>query len=434
MKKWKRLCIIGATVGALGIMAACGGGADDAGETPDTPLATPAPSPELPPEPEVEDETNATDTWAIEGLPISTATFIPGIYTAYAPGWQDTPLHVEVSFSENQITNIAVTEHGESMYGSGWFFRAYPATMDQILVRQSTQEIDEFTGATVTRNAIIAAVEDAIAQAGAAPTDLAPQHIDAPLAGDRFIPGFHIVTVPANTMDIHGNPLPSDYPTMLYSPDEDMTLRVSFGRNEFHLHTGGAFGLGQGAAGHGESLEPDTIGGGTWGSWWFRQVAHHQINDHQSTHVDTLTGATQSASAIVWGVEQAMILAGADPASITPRPVPPTQIQPNPESPDARFFIPGYYYVTVPGFGGDMELRVTLDRGTIRRIQVLEHNETEAQWDQVWPELRDLIYTEQTTHIDILDAFSGATVSAEAVIEGVREALRLAGETNEDNW
>jgi fumarate reductase flavoprotein subunit len=140
-----------------------------------------------------------------------------------------------------------------------------------------------------------------------------------------------------------------------------------------------------------------------------------------------------SASGIVWGVNQAIIAAGADPAAITPRTPPATQIVRNPSNPDARFLVPGYYTVTTEGFGGEMNVTVTVDRNNIRRIVINEHNESGGQWDTVWPELRDLIFEAQTTNIS-LDTFAGATVSAEAVVEAVRSALSDAGETNPANW
>ena len=369
---------------------------------------------------------------AIVGLPTATATFTPGTFTGTATGYGG-DLSVAVTFTANQITGVAVTNHNESTYGQGWFLRAYPGVADQILVRQSTQNIDAFSGATMSRDAIIAAAEDAIAQAGASPSDLTPQFISEPLPGDRFIPGFHVITVPAGTMDIYGDPLTDGAVPMLHSEDTDMTLRVSFGRNEFHLHNGGGRGLGQGNDGHGESVYAGEISGGTWGSWWFRQVAHHQVNDVQSSHVDIRTGATSSASAIVWGLEQAMIAAGADPAGIMPRAAQP-QISRNPASPDARMFLPGIYTATAEGFGGDITLSVTLDRNTIRRIVVSSQNETESFWETVWPDIRDLIYEEQTTNFDTADVFTGATRSADAVVEAVRDAMRQAGETNPDNW
>ena len=425
MKVLQRSFYVCAAAALLIFAASCTGSDEPPPQQEATPepaaAATPAPAPEPAPPPAPES--------AIPGLPFATAEFAPGTYTATAESYGG-PLTVSVSFSENQITDITVTEHSDSLYGSGWMLRAYPAVPDQIFVRQSTQDIDAFTGATITRDAVIEAVEDAIRQAGAAPEDLMPQFIAAPLPGDLFIPGYHEITVPANTMDIEGNPLAEGAMRMLYCEDTDMNLRVSFGRNMFHLHSGGARGLGQGDGGHGESVYPGEIVGGTWGGWWFRQVVNHQINDHQSTHVDIETGATMSAAGIRWGVEQAMIAAGADPAAIRPQPVPPTQIVR--ANPDARFFVPGVYEATAEGFGGELTAFVTLDRSTIRRIVISEHNETDSFWEQVWPDIRDMIYEEQTTNIE-MDAFAGATLSASAVIDAVRNVMIQAGETNEDN-
>ena len=433
MKKISKKIVIAMGASFILTFAACGTGSPAANQ----PTPTPQPSPTAQPPAPTDSNVGQTPQSAIPGLPLATTSFTPGTFTATAETSGragDSPITVSVSFSENQITDVSVTEHNDSAYGSGWFWRAYPAVPDQILVRQSTQDIDAYTGATFTRNAIIEAVEDAIEQAGANPADLTPQFITEPLPGDKFIPGYHEITVPANTLNIEGNPWVegSDIQRMLHSEDTDMTLRVSFGRNELHLHSGGARGLGQGDAGHGESVYPDEVRGGTWGGWWFRQVAHHQINDRQSTHVDTQTGATMAASAIVWGVEQAMIEAGANPETITPRSQPATQIVRNYSNPDARFFVPGYYQVTVPGFGGDITMTVTLDRSAIRRIVVDSHSESEQQWDIVWTDLRDLIYTEQTIDVDI-DAFTGATTSANAILDGVREAMILAGEVNPNN-
>jgi len=340
---------------------------------------------------------------AQRGLPTATAAFTPGTFTASygeagVPGWRQAPLVVDVTFAEDQITDIEIVSHGESLHAAGWWFRAFPAVTDQILIRQSTRDIDAFTGATLTRNAFVNAVNDAIAQAGASPEDLVPQMSDAPLYGDLFVPGFHVVTVPAGAMDIDGAPLTAATPeerVMLYSPDVDMTLRVSVGRNEFHVYEGGAFGLGQGAGGHGEpiAVNPARIEDGAWGGWWFSQIAAQQINDRQATRgLDISVGATRSAAAVVWGVEQALLAAGGDPAALAPRQVPPVQWRRNPATPYAPFFVPGHYAVTAQGIGGDIALTVTLDRSLVRRIAVDSHSEPEYVWSAVWPGLRDAIY------------------------------------------
>ncbi|MCL1998593.1 MAG: FMN-binding protein [Turicibacter sp.] len=398
--------------------------------------AVPDPDPPAPPEEAVTLPADLPPVAAgvPANLPVSTGTFTPGTQTVTVPGWQEAPMTVDVTFSENQITDITIVSHGESMYGSGWAFRALPGVPDQIFVRQSTLEIDEFTGATVTRDAVIAAVEEAIELAGASPADLEPQFIDAPLAGDNFIPGFIEVVVPASTMAVDGTPFVEGQPRMLYSLDTDMNLRLSFGRNEFHLHSGGAFGLGQGGGGHGESVtDAGGISGGTWGGWWFRQVVNHQVNDRQTTQgIDIFTGATYSAAAIIWGVEQGIVQQGGNPAALAARTTPRTQIQRNPGAePDAPFFAPGVYTVTVEGWGGPMEIRITLDRTTIRRIEILEHNETPEYLEMVWGApadnlIRDAIFEAQFAGLDEVDVVTGATVTAQAIVDAVRQAIDLA--------
>jgi fumarate reductase flavoprotein subunit len=386
-------------------------------------------------------------------LPTATATFTPGVQTVTVPSWQDAPMTLNVTFTENQIADITIVEHGDSAYGTGWFLRSGIAVPDQILVHQSTNGLDTFTGATTTQGAIVAAVEEAITLAGANPADLVPQQISAPLTGDRFIPGFVELTVPANTLDINGNPASDAVDTMLFS-DVDMTIRVSFGRNHFHLHNGNRTNASRAQLGqndsHGDSayaindvtaenfaeLQADAsrqgpISGGTWGGWYFRQLVDLQANDQQSTHgIDINTGATRSASGIKWGLEQAMIQQGANPAAITPLADHPIVIT-APAS--GIIFNPGIYTTTVDGFGGPMEVRVTMDRALIRRIEVLNHNETPMFWDMVWGNaadnvVRDAIFLAQTEALDTVDTVSGATVSSTALITAVQQIVNQAGQ------
>ena len=369
------------------------------------------------------------ETQETGGLPIATAQFTPGTFSATVPSYSERPLTLEGVFSENQILSLEVTETTDSTYGSGWALRSLVGVADQILVRQSTLDIDAFTGATYTRNAIIAAAEELITQAGANPADLEPQYITAPLPGDRFIPGFVEYYVAANTLDIHGAPITADTPAaqiMIYHETDGINLRISFGRNEFHVHEGGARGLGQGAEGHHESSYPGEIQGGTNGGFYHRQVAHLQANDQQSTHsIDVFTGATRSASAIIHGIEQAMLGQGATLSAITP--INPNVPQLTPRE-DRRFMLPGFHTGTGQGFGGPISVTVTVDRDTIRRI-VVEHSETDDFWAIAWPSVRDQIYTANSTLN--LDVTAGATRSFEGVVEAVRDAITQAGATEE---
>ncbi|MCL2753386.1 MAG: hypothetical protein FWE44_04470 [Defluviitaleaceae bacterium] len=175
----------------------------------------------------------------VNGLPTAIgATFTPGTYTIYVPeadvasqSWRRGGMTVEVDFTANQIADIRVVSHGESMYSSMYFFRAYPMVPDYILVQQSTnnlridrsqpthhQAVHTFTGGTATQEIIVEAVDRAIIAAGANPTDLVPQERTTPLPGDRFVPGSHLVHVPGdsyvfiNNQFFHVNDIPAAWP------------------------------------------------------------------------------------------------------------------------------------------------------------------------------------------------------------------------------
>ena len=376
-------------------------------------------------------------------LPFASATFTPGTHTVEVMAFHaDDPIVVEVTFGVDQIQDITIVSHNESTYGSAWFQRAYPLVPDQILVRQSTLDIDTPIGATITRDAIIEAVNEAIVLAGATPEALEPVFIDAPVTGDRFIPGFHIITIPANAMDWYGNTLTEETRNqrMLYSEEDDMTVRVSVGRNEFHLNVGGAFGLAQGGGGHGESIAVGEVGGGAWGSWWFRQVAQHQVNDMQTTRwaenlgdgtgVDVhATGATMSAAAILWGVEQALISSGGT-GDVDPRQVPPTQVLPNPSQPYGAFFVPGIYEVVTES---GQTVRVTLDRTLIRRI-VTANNPEGWVGGEFNTYIRDVVFQGQVANnlpvtVELLETAEGIPALPEVsrqVFDAILEILHLA--------
>jgi hypothetical protein len=178
-------------------------------------------------------------------------------------------------------------------------------------------------------------------------------------------------------------------------------VTVNFGRNVFQLaeHASGD-GLGTAASGgaarpfSGESLAPNrdmtTYGQANMqtsgmngssssqalGGYWWIQMAHRTINDQQSTlHIgpDTYVGATQSALGLRRGVEVAMELAGATPATIrtfAPRGEGNSPFWREPGMDAGLHLIPGSYVVDVPGF--DLQMRVVLCRSVIRYIAFID--------------------------------------------------------------
>jgi fumarate reductase flavoprotein subunit len=90
-----------------------------------------------------------------------TGTYKAGTYTAMAKG-NNGDVKVEVVFDDNSIVSVKVLEHNETEGISDAPIERIP----EIIVKDQTLAIDTISGATNTSNAILAAVEDCIKQAG----------------------------------------------------------------------------------------------------------------------------------------------------------------------------------------------------------------------------------------------------------------------------
>ena len=91
----------------------------------------------------------------------STALYTPGTYTAQADG-NNGPVTVEVVLDDSAIVSVAVTEHSETEGLSDPAIERIPAAITD----GQTLAVDTVAGATNTSNAILAAVENCISQAG----------------------------------------------------------------------------------------------------------------------------------------------------------------------------------------------------------------------------------------------------------------------------
>jgi uncharacterized protein with FMN-binding domain len=116
------------------------------------------------------------------------------------------PIVLDVTFTPHRIADIRLVSHAETFGmttgtngGVSYMQMVYPSLTDQAIWHQSTLNIDAFTHATVTRNAFVRGINDAIIEAGGNPAALVPQNQNAtsPPAGARFIPGQVNVYVPA---------------------------------------------------------------------------------------------------------------------------------------------------------------------------------------------------------------------------------------------
>lgn len=87
-------------------------------------------------------------------------------------------------------------------------------------------------------------------------------------------------------------------------------------------------------------------------------------------------------------------------------------------------FKAGTYTATVKGHNGEMKVAVTVDDHSITKVEITEHNESPGISDPAIEGIPKSIVEGQTLAVD---AISGATVTSNAIIQGVTEALKQAG-------
>lgn len=93
--------------------------------------------------------------------PAMAAQYTAGTYTAKADG-NNGPVEVSVTVSDDAIVSVEIVSHAETAGIADRPIEEIPTT----IVENQSLAVDAISGATNTSNAILAAVEDCIVQAG----------------------------------------------------------------------------------------------------------------------------------------------------------------------------------------------------------------------------------------------------------------------------
>ncbi len=142
-----------------------------------------------------------------------------------------------------------------------------------------------------------------------------------------------------------------------------------------------------------------------------------RIIEEQHFDVDTQTGATISANGIVNAVRNALLDAlGIDNG---------VEEEPEPVEIDITGIPDGTYRGSAPGLGGPITVEVEVAGGKIVSIEVLEHDETQTYFIESYPLIPERIIEEQSLDVD---TETGATISANAIVNAVYDALSGAVE------
>ena len=94
-----------------------------------------------------------------------------------------------------------------------------------------------------------------------------------------------------------------------------------------------------------------------------------------------------------------------------------------PEEVDISAVPDGTYQGSAEGFKSTIVVEVVVEDGMIVAVEVLEHDETVEYFGDADPAIPDMIVGEQSLDVD---TESGATASADGIVEAVRAALLSA--------
>ncbi len=141
-------------------------------------------------------------------------------------------------------------------------------------------------------------------------------------------------------------------------------------------------------------------------------VLQDQLLKTQSAELDGVSGATFTSDAVRKAA--GVCIAQANGEEIPEIPTPEGD----------NLYVPGTYTGTSKGFGGDIEVTVTVSENAIEDIQITGDHETENIGSFAVDMLGEKILEAQSPEID---ALTGATVTSNGILRALNDALVLAG-------
>ena len=84
--------------------------------------------------------------------------------------------------------------------------------------------------------------------------------------------------------------------------------------------------------------------------------------------------------------------------------------------------VDGVYHSNGTGFGGQIQVTVTISQQQINQIQVVHHKETEGYYEEVFKALSQEVINTQNLNVDTI---SGATVTSRGFINAIRGGVGM---------
>lgn len=146
-----------------------------------------------------------------------------------------------------------------------------------------------------------------------------------------------------------------------------------------------------------------------------------------SPNVDTVSGATYSSTGIITATKRALSKAAADKSAVEKTSAEKTGNKAAEKTDEtimpAKNLKDGIYTGIGEGFGGEIEVQITVNGGRIVKIEIISAEDETAEFLNLAKRLIPGIISGQKTDVDTI---SGATFSSKGIIAAVKEAMSKA--------
>ena len=320
--------------------------------------------------------------------------------TVTKPGVFGEDVVVEIVADADQIYSVTVVENNETQGIGSMAVEQLPTK----IVEAQSADIDGVSGATMTSNAIKAAVAEALEQVGFGGAVAAEAPAEETPAEEA--PAEEAAEEPAAAAD-GAQTLTVTKPGVF---GEDVVVEVVADAGEIYSVT--------------VVKNNETMG---IGSMAVDQLPA-KIVEAQSADIDGVTGATMTSNAIKAAVAEALEQVGFGAAVAAEAPAEePAEEAPAEEAAEEPAAAEGAQTLTVtkPGvFGEDVVVEVVADAGEIYSVTVVKNNETMGIGSMAVDQLPAKIVEAQSADID---GVTGATMTSNAIKAAVAEALEQIG-------
>ena len=342
------------------------------------------------------------------------AAYTPGLYTAKAAGI-DSDVTVACTFDESGITNMMVDVSGET---AGIGADIGDEMIQQFLAAQSSA-VDGVAGATITSDALKAALDDCIAQAssGAAPAAEEGAAETEAAETEGASAGEAAGTAAAAPS---GSYTPGTYTASAQGMESDVTVTATFDESsitDVELDVSGeTAGIGA------ETADP----------------LKEQILAAQSAEIDGVAGATITSTAAKTALADILAQAAggageaaaeeaeteaATEAAETEAGTEAAETEAAAESAAAGSYTPGTYTASAQGMESDVTVTATFDESSITDVELDVSGETAGIGAETADPLKEQILAAQSAEID---GVAGATITSTAAKTALADILAQA--------